>query len=371
MRSGAGLSEAKSTRDHLEIEWFAPRMTGKEQKYIDEVLRSNYLNDGPLTKRFEEGIAHFCGRRYAVAVPNGTLAIAAALMACGAKPGDDVIVPDFTFIATANAARLAGCNILLADVDDNFCLTVDTVRAVIRPNTNFVVAVEVNGILPRYAAITNLCNDFGITLISDSCEALGSGGSFGKVSCLSFSPNKIITTGQGGMALTDDEEVWLRLRQLKYQGMNERGTGGDDLHSTQGFNFKFTDLQAAVGLAQFDDLPTRLVAARARDVRYRSALGNMMFPIDDDFPHLWAYVLVDSVRTLATHLRANNVGVREAWRPLHRQPPYMLNKDFPGADSVSTRCLWLPSSPYMTTAEIDRVCELIHADVAQRHVSSG
>ncbi len=340
-------------------------MTGKEQQYIDGVLRSNYLNDGPLTKRFEEGIAHFCGRRYAVAVPSGTIAITAALMACGAKPGDDVIVPDFTFIATANAARLAGCNVILADVDDNFCLTADTIRAAIRPNTSFVLAVEVNGNLPRYAGITKLCNDYGITLISDSCEALGSGGIFGKASCLSFSPNKIITTGQGGMVLTNHEEVWLRLRQLKYQGMNERGTGGDDIHPVQGFNFKFTDLQAAIGLAQLEDLHHRLDLVRDRDAFYRIGLSkgrlNRIFPIDDDLPHLWACVFVDDAKGLAAHLRLNNVGVREAWRPLHMQRPYMLAKEFPVAESIADRCLWLPSSPYMTDAEIDRVCDLIHA----------
>ncbi len=358
--SGVAQSEAKSIEPRSAIEWFAPRMTGKEQHYIDEILRSNYLNDGLLTKRFEEGIAHFCSRRYAVAVPNGTLAITAALMACGALPGDDVIVPDFTFIATANAARLAGCNVVLADVDDNFCLTAGTILAALTPRTKFVITVEVNGNLPRYAGITKLCNEYGLTLISDSCEALGSGGIFGKASCLSFSPNKIITTGQGGMVLTNHEEVWLRLRQLKYQGMNERGTGGDDLHPVQGFNFKFTDLQAAVGLAQLEDLHHRLDLVRERDERYRALLGKM-FPIDDDLPHLWAYVLIDDVKGLAAHLRLNNVGVREAWRPLHTQRPYMLAKELPVAESIAARCLWLPSSPYITSDQIDRVCELIRA----------
>ncbi len=358
--SGEVQSEAKPTERRSAIEWFAPRMTGREGQYIDEALRSNYLNDGPLTQRFEEGIARFCGRRYAVAVPNGTLAITAALMACGAGPGDDVIVPDFTFIATANAARLAGCNVVLADVDDNFGLTADTIQAVINRHTSFVIAVEVNGNLPRYAAITKLCNDYGITLISDSCEALGSGGIFGKVSCLSFSPNKIITTGQGGMVLTNHEEVWLRLRQLKYQGMNERGTGGDDYHPNLGFNFKFTDLQAAIGLAQLEDLHHRLELVSERDARYRAALGNL-FPMDDDLPHLWARLQADDVKELAAHLRLNNVGVRECWRPLHTQRPYMSDNKFPVADSIPNHCLWLPSSPHITNAEIDRVCELIDA----------
>ncbi len=358
MRSGAELSEARPTKDRSAIEWFAPRMTGKEGQYLDEVIRSNFLNDGELTRRFEEKIAHFCGRKFAVAVPNGTLAIAAALMACGASAGDDVIVPDFTFIATANAARLAGCNVVLADVDDNFCITANTIAAVLTPRTRFVIATEVNGNLPDYASIGPLCKLHDLILITDSCEALGSGGQFGEASCLSFSPNKIITTGQGGMVLTSNEEVLRRLRQLKYQGMDKRGTGGADIHSIVGFNFKFTDLAAAVGLAQLEDLGSRLNAVRGRDSRYRALLGGM-FPIDDGLPHLWAHVLADDVKGLAAHLRLHNVGVRECWLPLHRQRPYLLDKQFPVAEIVAARGLWLPSSPYITGDEIDRVCRLI------------
>lgn len=351
------------------IEWFTPRMTGAELSGIETVLNSGFINDGPVTREFERQIAALVNRNYAVAVPSGTVAIALALMACGADCRDDVIVPDFTFIATANAVRLVGANVVLCDVDqETFCLTSETVDAVLTAKTRFVLAVEVNGRSPNYDDLIDYCRIKGLILITDSCEALGSSycgkplGKFGKASCISFSPNKLVTTGQGGMVVTDDEDVYKRLLELKQQGMERRGHGGAEKYPSLGFNFKFTDIQAAVGLAQLKALDARKWRCIERDLWYRQALDGL----DIEFPpnehnsvHLWTDIVVDNQHTLTTHLARNNIGCRQFWYPLHRQAPYAFAKHFPVSMEVSAKGIWLPSSYDITEAQVEQVADCI------------
>ena len=355
------------------IEWFAPRMTGKELTTLKAVLDSGFVNDGAVTNEFERQIATVAGTTYAVAVTSGTAAITLALMACGLNLGDDVIVPDLTFIATANAVKLAGGHVILADVDrQNFCLTVETVAAVKTRKTKFVVAVEVNGRSPAYRDLLEYCQFHGLVLITDSCEALCSGhynqalGSIGEAGCFSFSPNKIITTGQGGMVVTNNLVVYNRLRELKDQGRGVRGTGGNDVHPVVGFNFKFTDLQAAVGLSQLKVFEERIRQACVRSNWYYQALSGL----DIECPLtrtgevcLWTDILVDERFNLAPKLRDHGIGVREFWFPLHKQRPYARNTAFPMATDISRRGIWLPSGFGVTEAQVDRVASCIRKEL--------
>ena len=236
------------------IPWFQPQMTGGELPRLADVLDRNFLNDGPLTREFEARIAARAGVAHGIAVTSGTAAITLALMALGIEPGDEVIVPDLTFIATANAARLAGAAVVLVDVDpQRLTLSPRAVEAAITPRTRAVVPVDVNGRGADYIALERICRECGLVMVCDAAEALGSRyggrplGSYGDAACFSFSPNKTLTTGQGGMIVTGSAEMADRLYELKDQGRRVRGSGGDDLHPVMGFNFKFTDLQAAVG----------------------------------------------------------------------------------------------------------------------------
>ena len=203
-------------------------------------------------------------------------------MALGIEPGDEVIVPDLTFIATANAARLAGAAVVLVDVDPHrLTLSPQAVEAAITPRTRAVVPVDVNGRGADYVALERICRDRGLVMVCDAAEALGSRydgkplGSYGDAACFSFSPNKTLTTGQGGMIVTKSASMADRLYELKDQGRRVRGSGGDDLHPVMGFNFKFTDLQAAVGLAQLEafDARTRTGGQTGRLVP-RGAVGS-------------------------------------------------------------------------------------------------
>jgi perosamine synthetase len=343
-------------------------MTGRELAAINDVLLSGFINEGDVTRKFESRVAAVSARRYGVAVPNGTCAIALALMACGIEHGDDVIVPDLTFIATANAVRLAGGNVILADVDPtNLCLSADAIADVVTPRSRFVIPVEVNGRRPAYRAINDVCVAYDLTMITDSCEALGSAdcGSWGRASCFSFSPNKLVTTGQGGMVVTNSAETYGALKRLKFQGMPDRGSGGNDRHPALGYNFKFNDILAAVGMVQLDALVDRLAKCRERDRWYHDALSGLI-----EFPTtapgetcLWTDALVDNQATLAAHFRAHGVGMRGFWFPLHTQPPYLFSRPFPATTSISRRGVWLPSNHDITQDQVGRVVDLIKAKV--------
>lgn len=340
-------------------------MTGREAEAVRNVLSSGYINDGPVTREFERQIAGRCGRQFGVAVPNGTSAIALALMALGARPGDDVIVPDFTYIATANAVRLVGCNVVLADVDlSNFCISSAHVEAARTAKTKFLVAVEINGRLPDYDNdLEPYCFANNIEFITDSCGSLGSGGHWGAASCFSFSPNKLVTTGQGGMVVTNYQRVRDRLLELKQQGLKSRGDGGPALHTAAGYNFKFTDIQAAIGLEQLKELDIRLERLRKRNLRYRELLEMDGVEFPTTFGTLWTDVLISYPPIVNKWLTQRQIGCRRFWPPMHRHQPYRFDKDFPNATSISDRGIWLPSCFEMTEDEIVEVCNAVKSAV--------
>ena len=362
----------------MRINWFDPRMTGTEASAVFDVLNSGYINDGPVTAQFEAAIADIAHRHHGVAVPSGTVALAMALMAAGALPDEPVIVPDFTFLATANAVRLAGCRPIFADISrETFNLTAESVDMVRRYRARraggdqsgrnrlaavrFIMPVEVNGRALDHD-FYEYCNYNHLTVITDSCEALGSGwcGSHGLMSCFSFSPNKLVTTGQGGMIVTDDFEIYTRLRQLKYQGFIQRSTGADEDPPTLGYNFKFTDLQAAIGLEQLKVFDKRREACQLRDEWYRSELAHVVeFPPLDGV-HLWTDILTDEATPLAFFLRKHGYETRKFWLPLHRTTPHnRLFGEFPIADRVSADGLWLPSSYDIIQSQVREVSDAI------------
>ena len=359
----------------MKIDWFGPEMTGGEFERLRDVVDRNYVNDGPLSREFEAQIARRLGVAHGVAVTNGTSAIALALMACGVGPGDEVIVPDFTFIATANAARLAGATVVLADVHPTrMTLTLDTVKSLMTPRTRAVVPVDVNGRAADYRGLETFCRENGIALVTDSCEAMGSFsggramGSFGDAGCLSFSPNKTLTSGQGGMVLTNSRALNDRLLELKDQGRRARGTGGDDLHPVMGYNFKFSDLHAAVALAQLDAFDRRIQKSIERDRWYRQALDGLPgveFPANEPGEVLqWTDVLLERRDHVRNSLLERKIDSRPYWLPIHRQNPYRLDDDaFRVTCDLSKRALWLPSSFSITEDDVARVADGIRSAI--------
>lgn len=357
------------------IPWWTPQMTGAELEALREVVDSNYLNDGDVTERFERAVAMRVGARHAVAVTSGTIAIFAALVAVGVKRDDEVIVPDLTFIATANAVTLAGATPVLVDIDER-TLTIDpnAIEAAITPRTRAIVPVHVSGRGADMDAIRAISERHSLAVVEDAAEAFGSCyrgralGTVGDAGCLSFSPNKSITTGQGGMVLTDDADIAGRIRQLKDQGRPTRGTGGDDVHPSLGFNFKLTNLQSAVGLAQLEQLDARLDRQRSIHRTYAERLGHLGslrlpgFDLANGETPLWTDALSPQRDELDRYLSQRGIHCRRFWFPIHTQLPYGRNGiGLDRATSAARQAIWLPSAFTLSDADVHAVCDEIVA----------
>ena len=362
------------------IPWWHPQMTGGEEARVVEVLRSNYLNDGGVTTAFEARIASLFGASHAVATTSGTTAIFLALAAAGAGSGDEVIVPDVTFIATANAVRLTGATPVLVDIDPR-TLNIDPaqVSESITPRTRAIVPVHVSGRSADMPALLSIAAAHGLAVIEDAAEALLSDangcrlGTIGTAGCLSFSPNKTITTGQGGMVLTNDALFAARLRALKDQGRPVRGTGGNDEHPALGYNFKLTNLQAAVGLAQAEVLEPRVARLRQVYRLYRDGLDDVAgvtlpgFDVDHGEAPQWVDAIVERRDALVAHLLARDIHCRPFWFPLHTQAPYRRPAgQFPHSSRLMPKALWLPSALSMTDEDVATVCHTIRDFYAAR-----
>jgi len=352
------------------IDFWVPQFGTEEKSFVADVIDSGFLNDGSVTTCFERQIAELLGCKYAVATTSGTSAIFLALASLGIQPGDEVLVPDVTFIATANAVSLTGARPVLVDIDPR-TLNLDPVSAerVITPFTKAIVPVHVSGRAADLDTISNLAKKYGLLVIEDAAEALLSKhqgkylGTFGVAGCFSLSPNKTITTGQGGLVATNNDELHGRLRELKDQGRPIRGSGGDDLHNRVGYNFKFTNLQAAIGLAQLKELPRRAERMRRIYASYRDGLQDvegisvLPFHIEKGELPQWTDVLVDQRDDLFDHLASHGIYGRRFWHPLHTQVPYrMSNKDFPNSSQQIPHAMWLPSAFTLSDEDIAAVC---------------
>ncbi len=264
------MSDLESVLAYCEtqIPWWQPQVGREERTLIGQVLDSQFLNDGAVTREFEQVLAERLGCRHVVTVTSGTAALFAALYGLGIGPGDEVIVPDVTFVATANAVTLTGATPILVDVEPQR-LTLDprAVRQALTPKTKALVPVHLSGRAADMETLLTIADEHNLVVVEDAAEALFSSrqgrclGTFGQAGCFSFSPMKMIQTGQGGAIATNDDTLFVRLKEIKDQGRRETGTGGgDDVHHAVGFNFKLTNLHAAVGLVQLN---------RAQDRRER------------------------------------------------------------------------------------------------------
>lgn len=360
------------------IPWWTPEIGPYEYDLIKGVLDSNYVNEGDFTDRFEGELAQLLGVKYAVAVTSGTAAIALALAGLDVGPGDEVLVPDVTFIATANAVKLIGATPVLVDIDAQ-TLNMDPVAGerAITPRTRAIVPVHVSGRAAAMDELLDVARRHNLVLVEDAAEAFlsrresGYLGTLGQAGCLSFSPNKTITTGQGGAVLTNNERVHVRLRELKDQGRPVRGTGGDDVHHAVGYNFKLTNVQAAIGLAQLQYVDARVARLRRNYAIYAERLAGIDgfrlpgFRLAEGELPLWTDAVVKQRDALDMFLRGRDIHCRRFWFPLHSQLPYrQLDNLFPVSSSACPQALWLPSAYTLTDADVHEVCDYIQEFLA-------
>ena len=355
------------------IDWWNPVMNAREKQLLCEVVESNFPNDGHYTTAFEQKIAELCDVPYAVGVTSGTVAIFLGLVACGVGVGDEVIVPDITFIATANAVTLTGAKPIFVDIDPaTFCIDPACVKTAITPRTKAIVPVHISGRAAALPALLDIAREHGLRIVEDAAEALGSYvhdralGTLGNVGCFSFTANKLITTGQGGMVVTKDATLYRRLRELKDHDRPAQNTGGADEHVSVGYNFKFTNLQAALGLAQLESFAVRQEHQRHIFRLYQELLSGVArvrlpgFNLERGECPLWVDALVEDRDGLHDYLLARHIHTRKFWYPLHTQPPYRCaDQQFPMSMQVSSGALWLPSALTLTDDDVSFVCQHI------------
>ena len=355
------------------IPWWQPQLTGKESLNIQKVLDANYLNEGKFTEEFEIKIAELLRVKYAVAVTNGTAALFLALAAAGITYNDEVIIPDISFIATANAVKLAGATPVLVDVEKN-SLTLDPqlFEKAITKRTKAVIPVHLSGRAADMKNISKIAAKYHIVVIEDAAEAFMSKysgkflGTLGDLGCFSFSPNKTITTGQGGIIVTNNLTLATKLRQLKDHGRATRGTGGEDEHPVVGYNFKLTNLQAAVGLAQLDALKKRLSRQKRNYLLYKKFLDGIhtikLLPFNighDEIPQ-WVDAYAEKRDDLISFLKTKKIFCQPFWHPLHTQIPYHLpNIRFPVSSKITPHLLWLPSAFTLKDKDVFTVCQMV------------
>lgn len=347
-----------------------PFITENEVKAITEYLNSGgWLTEFKKTEEFEQKIADFLGVKHAVVVTSGTVALYLSLLALGIGPGDSVIIPDYTMIATPNSVRWAGADVTLCDVERD-TLSIDLNKIGLKRNTKALIHVSINGRSGDMDEVVRFCRRNNLYLIEDACQAFGSKrnnkflGTFGDIGVFSFTPHKIITTGQGGAVITDNEEIYKKVKKLKDFS---RVKPGVDIHTDLGFNFKFTDLQAVIGLEQLKIIDYRIKKKKEIYQAYIDRLSGVEFieflplNLDQTLPWFVDIILKNVTRdNFISYLKKNGIGSREFYPPIHSQKPYSNAKgDFDVVSEIVPRGVWLPSSVKLGLDEIDHITKII------------
>ncbi len=347
-----------------------PQVTKSDIKAVSDYMNSGgWLTEHKLTNEFENKISNYLGRKYASAVPNGTIAIYLSLMSLGIKKGDKVAVPNITMIATINAILWIGAKPVLIDVDEDFCMSINHLKKI--RNLKAVIFVPLNGRIGNGELIEKWCKKNQIKLIEDSAHSLGTkyknfnAGNLGDLSVLSFTPHKIITTGQGGMILTNNQKLANNITKLK--SFNRRA-GKSDWHDGFGLNFKFTDLQAALGLSQLARLKENIKTKRKIYQYYKKHIDNEFFAIkefeDNEVPWFFDVLTKNfNVRNrLYEYLIKNNIETRFSYPALSKQKflKEYKNNNLDFSESTHNKILWLPSSLGLKTNELKIICDKLN-----------
>lgn len=358
------------------INQMEPWIGKEEEKALVSYLRSGgWLTEYKKTEEFEAAIAKYARSKYASVVSNGTISLFIALMALGVGKGDEVLVPDLTMIASANAVILAGATPVLVDVErDNLCISLEKAERSLTKKTKAMMFVSLNGRSPNMEEVVSFCKKHKLYLVEDAAQSLGSKwqgrylGTFGIVGSFSFSVPKIITTGQGGALVTDDDKLIEKMRKIKDFG---RSKSGVDHHIALGYNFKFTDLQAVIGLEQMKKLPFRVKRKKEIFTLYKKKLSEVKevrfieTNLNDTSPW-FVDVLVEKRDGLISKLSQKKIGSRPFYPPIHTQAPYSSwskyqKSRFPVSEEISNQGLWLPSSSFLSNSDIYEICKEIKA----------
>jgi len=356
-------------------------LSGNEKKYLEECIDTGWISsEGPFVKKFEIEFSKAVNRKYGISVCNGSVALDVAIAALGIGPGDEVIIPAFTIISCAMAIVRAGALPILIDSDKNtWNMDVEQIEGKISKRTKAIMVVHIYGLPVDLNPILKLAEKHNLYIIEDSAEAIGQTyhnkpcGSFGDISAFSFYPNKHITTGEGGMVVTNDEDLAVKCRSYRNLCFKPHKRF---IHEELGWNFRLSNLQAAVGLAQFEQLDKSIIRKREIGNRYTNNLKNLISiqlpKVNTDFAEniFWVFGLVligekySDATIVMDLLKTKNIGTRPFFWPMHEQPVFhkmglFHNDSHPVSENIARNGFYIPSGLAITNDQIDVVSETL------------
>jgi len=322
------------------------------------------------TRKLEKMICDFTGAKYCCMVPNGTLSLSAALLAYDCKPGWEIIIPDYTVIATATSASFVGAKPILCDVErETACLDYNYLKKLVNGNVWAVMLVSINGRMPKnFDAIKELCARNDLTLIEDSAQSLGSLykgqqiGTFGDIGSFSFSISKVITMGSGGAVITNNKQAYEKLCLMKNFG---RLKGGIDKNIYPGIDLKYNDVLATIGIEQMKKLPRRIKRRKEMYALYHSLLSDKVEFLETDLSQTSPWMVDIYLKNekeknkVINHLNKKDINTRLFYPAIHTQKLFCSEGEFPNSVDISNRGLWLPSSHKLTNEDITYICREI------------
>ncbi len=359
----------------IKIPVYQPSLTGNEKKYVNECLDTNWISSkGRFVPLFEQNFARYTGVKYATTVSNGTVALHLALLALGIEPGDEVIVPTLTYIASVNAIAYTGAIPVFVDsLENTWQMDPDDVKRKVTAKTRAIMAVHLYGHPCEMDALVSIAKEHELFLIEDCAEAFGAlykgkhVGCFGDISTYSFFGNKTITTGEGGMVVTDDETLYDRSVHYKGQGLAKHR---EYWHDVVGYNYRMTNICAAIGLAQLEQADTFIAKKRQIADWYRKELQGVpvtFHPEGSNVKHSYwmCSILVDDPAKrdpLREALSGAGIETRPLFYPVHTMPMYSQKyQKHPVAEGLGWRGMNLPSWPDLKQDQISFICDKIRA----------
>jgi perosamine synthetase len=351
---------------------YQPQLAGNEIGYVNDCFTTNWISSkGQYISKFEEEFAKYIDVDYATTVSNGTVALHLALLVLGIGKDDEIIVPTLTYIASVNAISMAGAKPIFVDSDKEFWnIDCDLIESKITNKTKAIMAVHLYGMPCDMCALRSICDKHNLYLIEDAAEAFGSKydnkfiGSFGDISTFSFFGNKTITTGEGGMVVSNNQNFIKRAENLKSQSVSNVK---EYWHDELGYNYRMTNVCAAIGLAQLEQA-NEIIEKKVQIAQwYKSGLKKLPVTFQSDHPKcfnsFWMVSILaenkeirDSIRE---SLKLNGIESRPLFYPAHTMPVFKNNQTYPISEFLSDRGMNLPSYPGLTKDDVDYICSMI------------
>ncbi len=371
-----------STPSVTQVRWIPvaePALVGNEKAYVNDCLDSSWISsNGKYIERFEKSFAEFCGVNHAIACANGTVALHAALLGLGVQPGDEVIVPTLTYIATANAVTYCGAKPVFADSELNtWNIDPALIESKITERTKGIIPVHLYGHPVNMEPLLDIARRHNLFVLEDAAEAHGATykgekvGALGHAAVFSFYGNKVITTGEGGMIVTDDAALAARMRQIKGQGMDPQRRYWFPMI---GYNYRMTNIEAAIGLAQLEQVDWHIERRRENARWYREFLRDcraliLMPELPWAASVFWLFSVVLKTETgisrddVMTRLCDHGIETRPFFYPLHTLPVYAEQAQYPVAEMLAAHGINLPSSAKLARADVEYICDCLKAIV--------